>query len=506
MSTRESEIKLPDNDTCQWLTANPTFKEWEDAKGGGLLWLRGKPGCGKSTLMKHLLHRLPGADHTCTISFFISSGDELQRTRLGLMRSLVHQLASRFPQAFESLMHKFERARALLPAGQRVVWIAQELFDALIKAVPTIIRTHSLRIFVDAVDECDEGVARSLVQDLRKLVDKSLSSKGEPGHCVHVCISISPYLSTDPFPSAFIQVDEQNTLGVERWVRRRLFNYDRSCQDLVITRAEGLFLSATIFVEGIKLLGTRDSYAIQQAFCTIPAGGIASLLKSVFQNIVRNLRQAEASQALSLLRWACFSTRPLSLAEVRLALAFDIKKPHASAKDYIKGEAYERNRHDEFMESWIRTATHGLVEITVMQNRRVVHPIHRSVKDFLISDGLESLSAGAPSHAPREPNAVVRQTHLFLGSCCIRYLVLAMKETGWDKDANRSSELQLVSYAGSAWARHIALADVNSASALSLLELLGWPSESLLAGFYQLSLPVRSGPFPSQEGLPGSYT
>jgi len=31
-----------------------------------------------------------------------------------------------------------------------------------------------------------------LVQDLCKLVDKSLSSKGEPGHCVHVCISSSP--------------------------------------------------------------------------------------------------------------------------------------------------------------------------------------------------------------------------------------------------------------------------------------------------------------------------
>ena len=121
MSTRESEIKLPDNDTCQWLTANPTSKGWEDAKRDGILWLRGKPGCGKSTLMKHLLHRLPGADHTCTISFFISSEDELQRTRLGLMRSLIHQLAARFPQAFEGLVHKFERARALLPAGQRVV-------------------------------------------------------------------------------------------------------------------------------------------------------------------------------------------------------------------------------------------------------------------------------------------------------------------------------------------------------------------------------------------------
>jgi len=393
-------------------------------------------------------------------------------------------------------MHKFERARALLPAGQRVVWIAQELFDALIKAVPKIIRTHSLRIFVDAVDECGEGVARSLVQDLCKLVDKSLSPKGEPDHCVHVCISISPYPSTDPFPSAFIQVDEQNTLGVERWVRRRLFNYDRSCQDLVITRAEGLFLPATIFVEGIKLLGTRDSSAIQQAFGTIPASGIASLLKSVFQNIVRSPRQAEASQALGLLKWACFSTRPLSLAEVRLALALNTKKPHASAKDYIRGEAYERNRHDESMESWIRTATHGLVEITVMQNRKVVHPIHRLVKDFLISDGLESLSAGAPSNAPRELDAVVRQTHLFLGSCCIRYLVLAMKETGWDKDANRSSELQLVSYAGSAWARHVALADVNGASALSLLELLGWPSESLLAGF--INLVYRTDPVLAQ--------
>src|SRR5262249_33560181 len=45
--------------TCQWLFRHKNFKEWQIGRRvyehNGFLWIKGKPGCGKSTIMKTAL-------------------------------------------------------------------------------------------------------------------------------------------------------------------------------------------------------------------------------------------------------------------------------------------------------------------------------------------------------------------------------------------------------------------------------------------------------------------
>lgn len=56
MELRQNTIKVAYGNTCQWFFDSPEFKKWRADSSleehHGFMWIRGKPGAGKSTLMK----------------------------------------------------------------------------------------------------------------------------------------------------------------------------------------------------------------------------------------------------------------------------------------------------------------------------------------------------------------------------------------------------------------------------------------------------------------------
>lgn len=93
-------------DTFRWIFEDSThgFKSWLEFDNG-TYWISGKPGAGKSTLMKFvcehkqtdvLLRNWAGPHELLIIKhFFWISGTELQRSEEGLLRSLLFQLLRR---------------------------------------------------------------------------------------------------------------------------------------------------------------------------------------------------------------------------------------------------------------------------------------------------------------------------------------------------------------------------------------------------------------------------
>jgi ABC-type ATPase involved in cell division len=64
-----------------------------------VLWIKGKPGAGKSTLMKHILFYCQGnlKDRTIAAHFFNARGNKLEKTLIGMLRSLMYQLLEKDP-------------------------------------------------------------------------------------------------------------------------------------------------------------------------------------------------------------------------------------------------------------------------------------------------------------------------------------------------------------------------------------------------------------------------
>lgn len=67
-------IKSAYADTCQWLFKRVEYVDWLDSakkSANNGLWIKGKPGAGKSTLMKCAVqHAQDGSDNATVISFF----------------------------------------------------------------------------------------------------------------------------------------------------------------------------------------------------------------------------------------------------------------------------------------------------------------------------------------------------------------------------------------------------------------------------------------------------
>ncbi|KAF5022027.1 hypothetical protein F66182_5910 [Fusarium sp. NRRL 66182] len=205
----------------RWFTEDEVFSRWKR-----LLWLRGLEGSGKSTLMRQ-------AVHTCTqnepdsvhLTYpFNPSGHELPRTRLGLVKALLYQLVPPFPSAFSEMEARFDKIQASSPASQQVAWGAQDLYDDLVKALPKILKTHPLYIYVDGINHAGDENAKRLVQDLSRMVEKSRPSAKQPGiaHGLKILFSTTQYPPKDSFPQSCIDIDGKNGPSLRHHVQDQL--------------------------------------------------------------------------------------------------------------------------------------------------------------------------------------------------------------------------------------------------------------------------------------------
>lgn len=137
--------------------ANASFVSWLMSDNEPLFWLSGKAASGKSTLMKYLYHDARtkdklkewtgGADPVIAAFFFFERGDPLQKTRDGLLRSLLYQILSQ-RRDLVPLVYAADKADRTLP---KVTWPAlKEAFSQLLNCIPESIK---ICLFVDGLDE-----------------------------------------------------------------------------------------------------------------------------------------------------------------------------------------------------------------------------------------------------------------------------------------------------------------------------------------------------------------
>ncbi|KAA8629971.1 hypothetical protein SMACR_06362 [Sordaria macrospora] len=162
---RHDTIKDAHAKTFEWaFDSNFHLSKWLQS-GDGIFWIPGKPGSGKSTLMKFL------ADNTQTKSllkewagdnelvvarhYFWCSGTLMQKSWDGLLRSLIFDIFRSYPLSIqEACPERWERAGA--PGAASTLWTITELTKAL-RAVAKLKDSSSLRFcfFIDGLDDYD---------------------------------------------------------------------------------------------------------------------------------------------------------------------------------------------------------------------------------------------------------------------------------------------------------------------------------------------------------------
>ena len=450
MDERRNSVEEPAVQTCLWLFEQKSYQDWLHNRNQdehcGLLWLKGKPGAGKSTLMKEAFRRAEAQQAECGYSmaafFFHAKGSEMQHSSLGLFRSLLHQLLPRHPLHLRRFTQLVSSKENLLDADGSPDFSEQEL-GAFLRSMFTANTGDKTIIFIDALDECDSKTIRSQAYFWRE-VTKSASAAGTH---LSVCLSSRHFPAITVTNCPEIIVDHYNKHDIITYVDQRLglgipaADPDgQALRDRILAKSAGVFLWVTLVVDDV--LQKRDEgkglRCLLGELDNVPEE-LETLFSALLQALAPNLKRL----TLRLFQWAVLATRPLRLYEWHHILGFiqptDIPPPSLSAWR----ESGDFAESLEQLAKRIKTLSRGLVEVvsrvgdgksTDSESRLgsvdpgagsmefdqgencIVQVIHESVREFFLHGGGSSLADESATHS------FVGQGHISIIGTCLDYI------------------------------------------------------------------------------------
>lgn len=169
MDSRIAGIDPAVKDTCSWMFETTEYIRWRDPlffdSNHGFLWVKGKAGSGKSTIMKRTLEHAEDHYHKDTVVsfFFHSRGYALEKTVEGMYRSLLVQLLRKLPYLRQKLP-TYGQAY-----DEKHGWPIAVLRNFLSVAVRGLESDIAVSFYIDALDECNEDDIRSAIQHFEEL-------------------------------------------------------------------------------------------------------------------------------------------------------------------------------------------------------------------------------------------------------------------------------------------------------------------------------------------------
>ncbi|PNP50354.1 hypothetical protein THARTR1_08958 [Trichoderma harzianum] len=276
MNAGFDNIHTADEHTCEWLFGHHKWIEWDNGNQS-LLWINGKPGTGKSTLLKYLLMNprevsIAGTGGISLFFFFSYYGVELQRTPFGLYRSLLHQILQQSPDVLPNLISTFEQRREESgEPGESWQWHMEELRKFLQSALLKLLKTRPVWLFIDSLEACGQENAASLTQELKDLT-QILSGSFQR---VRVCLTCHGYLNLDPNSDLQICLENENQGGLLKFIEAEFSTSPllslSGIDDFIIENVRGVFTLARLLVKQVLELEQEGTklHAIEEEMTSI---------------------------------------------------------------------------------------------------------------------------------------------------------------------------------------------------------------------------------------------
>ncbi|KAH6677035.1 hypothetical protein F5X68DRAFT_174017, partial [Plectosphaerella plurivora] len=410
MDARFHNIVAQHPKTCAWLPEHEACLDWLDddklSEHSGFLWIKGKPGAGKSTLMKYLTKRFRGtqpeksgtlAASEAVMSFFFNRrGSELEQSTIGLYRSVLLQLLENFPacwKIFSSDSHQAQDYDILLRTSE-------EHLKDIILASTEIIRGRKAIIFIDGLDECDEDQVRNMISFFEILADAATAHSA----IFRFCFASRHYPTISLRRGRVVKLDDQegHVADIEVYVNSQL-NVGQgpvaaAILGEILHKSQGIFMWVVLVVRILnKKYDKGRLNALRETLEALPPD-----LHELFRDIVKV--ESHGLQAMVLcLQWILFAKSALSPLELYYAIQSGLSE---GVPDLDQVDEVVDKQHAE---RYILDVSRGLAEIT---KQEIIQLIHESVGEFLRKEGL-SLLTDQPS------SAIPGASHERLKICCL---------------------------------------------------------------------------------------
>lgn len=402
MNLRRQLVRDAHTGTCEWILERPEYKSWCDAEQiplhHGFLWIKSKPGAGKSTLMKFLLElaEQQSSPDDAVISFFFNArGDLLERSLEGMYRQLLHQLLS-----------SNARLQSMVPAadisGLEPLGWPRQLLENLFKKCVLGLRQQRVTCFIDALDECPESEIRELVEFFEGLGNFTTTK----GIYFRVCFSSRHYPNVSLENCQHFVLDGQSghqhdiAAYIDSKLRLRKSKTNQEIKAAVQKRAQGVFLWVVLVVKRLNQDVDRGNvHNLRSRLDEVPDG-----LDALFRDTLK-LTGNDDEMLIQMLQWMMYAQETLTREELYFGV-------HAGMISDGDPEPWDRDEiTSEVIDLFIVNCSRGLIESTT-EGRPRMQFIHESVRDYLFGGGLELL-------APKTRNNVAGVSHDYLKRSCL---------------------------------------------------------------------------------------
>ncbi|RYP13663.1 hypothetical protein DL765_006793 [Monosporascus sp. GIB2] len=317
MRDRYERIPEAHQKTFEWVFREPACNDdlrgkWDNfatwlMSNKQLYWVTGKPGSGKSTLMKYLsddtrlrshLDVWRGERHLYTGRFFFwNSGAALQMSRVGLLQSLLHETVSQFPDEIPRIFPDRWQYQEYFGYDGRP-WSWSEVSGSFKKLVAD--STKAFFFMIDGLDELDGDCA-----ELADFLLKTAST----GENVKLCLASRPWLV---FEDAFryrpsLRMEDLTARDIEVFASDKLTENvmfaqlqkddpmnARALIKEVTEKSSGVFLWVSLVVKSL-LEGLQDDDTVDDLLARLQF--IPRDLEALYQKILGDLDPGYFEQA-----------------------------------------------------------------------------------------------------------------------------------------------------------------------------------------------------------------
>ena len=375
--------------SCQWLLDKDYYQAWKEAMDSRFLWLRGRPGVGKSVLVGHVVNDLRDRGLDCCF-FFFKASDESRSTVNSFLRSMAWQMAMLHPV----VLAKIKECMSEGPVDRmdpNPVW--RKVFLAGMLEV----RLDKPQFWViDALDECKGSAdAMRFISRIQERWPVSVlatcrdSPEAHHGHYLgndlaHVDIQHHTISDQDTIQDITLllkaNLDHLPCPASVKWPTRW------ALASHIIDKSEGSFLWASLMCSELRQVTSEKE--IDMVVDSTPSN-MDALYSKILADMARERFGNDTARAL--ITWTTYAFRPLRTSELHETIEMDI--------------------HDK-IDDLERTISKCCGSLVFVDRHKKVQLVHATAREFLTRKGTDS-----------EFTVTRAEGHRRLAIVCLNYLL-----------------------------------------------------------------------------------
>ncbi|KAF8245679.1 hypothetical protein K440DRAFT_662625 [Wilcoxina mikolae CBS 423.85] len=407
--TRYENISEQHHGSLEWLWVHPQYVKWSQSATSSLLYVEGKPGSGKSTLVKYfeknLTAREPKSISSTVARYFYSfRGTIKESTHQNMLRSILHSLLEQDESTFFHFQQHFRNLK------KRSDWPYDSL-KTILSSFADYPSTKPVYLILDAMDESSEDDRRSIVQLIC-----NLCSEKNPCY-IKVFLASRPLRHCIRGSHHTIIMQEQNKNDIARFADDFLSDLQlsgevlREATDYITDNAQGVFVWVAL-VKAELVTCVETGAAPQEIMRRLK--GLPQELEDFYTFMRAKLERGQPRDILdgiALFQFVLFALRPPTVEEVCdiLALPSDGHK--------LSQEEFQLNRRDPTRTDEItRRIAHCGGNFLEIKADGVVQFMHQTAREFFFQTNADASTL--------KFEVDPRLAHRLIATQCLQYLIL----------------------------------------------------------------------------------